>query len=276
MQTSTVTLLVITALLWGNIEAFSDAAVDCCLTTKDTRIPIQIVASYFHQTADSGCAIAATVCIGRLAEVVQFFFFKTFLAPDNENLPWFRFPALQMGEAQADLALDCCLAVSHKAIPRQILLTYRKQFKGDGCPRDAVIFVTRKGLRLCAPPVTGEQWVKENIKFLDTRLKKCKETKFHVCNLPQLYHIFSHSIVVLVPQLSSIVLDDIKLVAQQACHCYCTSPAAGHFLFSGFRLTHDFVYIVDHNLNVKVLLMQNHRLLNYETTCKNILLQQRK
>ncbi|XP_048044838.1 C-C motif chemokine 19a.2 isoform X2 [Megalobrama amblycephala] len=63
MQTSTVTLLVITAVLWGNIEAFSDAAVDCCLTTKDTRIPIQIVASYFHQTTDSGCAIAATVFI---------------------------------------------------------------------------------------------------------------------------------------------------------------------------------------------------------------------
>lgn len=93
-------------------------------------------------------------------------------------------------------------------------------------------FMTRKFRYLCAPPVTEEQWVKENIKFLDTRLKKCKETKFHVCNLPQFYHIFSHSIVVLVPQLSSIVLDDIKLVAQQACHCYCTSHAAGHFLFS--------------------------------------------
>lgn len=44
-----------------SFSAFSDAAVDCCLTTKDTRIPIQIVASYFHQTTDSGCAIAATV-----------------------------------------------------------------------------------------------------------------------------------------------------------------------------------------------------------------------
>lgn len=96
-------------------------------------------------------------------------------------------------------------------------------------------------MRLCAPP--QEQWVKENIKFLDTRLKKCKETKFLVCNLPQFYHIFSYSVVVLVPQLSSIVFDDIKLVAQQAGHCYCMSPAAGHFLFSGFHLTHDFVYI---------------------------------
>ncbi|KAK9975200.1 hypothetical protein ABG768_023253 [Culter alburnus] len=82
-------------------------------------------------------------------------------------------------EAQADLALDCCLTVSHKVIPKQILLTYRKQIKGDGCSLDAVIFMTRKFRYLCAPPVTEEQWVKENIKFLDTRLKKCKETKFH-------------------------------------------------------------------------------------------------
>ncbi|XP_077097736.1 C-C motif chemokine 19a.2 [Siphateles boraxobius] len=63
MQTSTVTLLVITAVLWGNIEAFSDTAVDCCLTTKDTRIPIQIVASYIHQSTDTGCPIEATVFI---------------------------------------------------------------------------------------------------------------------------------------------------------------------------------------------------------------------
>ncbi|KAK7172692.1 hypothetical protein R3I93_002727 [Phoxinus phoxinus] len=63
MQTSTVTLLVIAAVLWGNIEAFSDTAVDCCLTTNDTRIPKQIVASYFHQTIDSGCPIEATIFI---------------------------------------------------------------------------------------------------------------------------------------------------------------------------------------------------------------------
>ncbi|KAL1273797.1 hypothetical protein QQF64_026611 [Cirrhinus molitorella] len=63
MQTTTVTLLIIAAVFWCNTEAFSDAAVDCCLTTKDTRIPIQIVASYFHQTTDSGCPIPATVFI---------------------------------------------------------------------------------------------------------------------------------------------------------------------------------------------------------------------
>ncbi|XP_016428230.1 C-C motif chemokine 19a.1 [Sinocyclocheilus rhinocerous] len=82
-------------------------------------------------------------------------------------------------EAQADLALDCCLMVSHKSIPKHVLLTYRKQLKVDGCPRDAVVFTTRKGLKLCAPPAEEQQWVKETIKFLDTRLKKCKGNKFH-------------------------------------------------------------------------------------------------
>ncbi|XP_016146112.1 C-C motif chemokine 19a.1 [Sinocyclocheilus grahami] len=81
--------------------------------------------------------------------------------------------------AQADLALDCCLTVSHKVIPKHVLLTYRKQFRVDGCPRDAVVFITRKELNLCAPPAAEEHWVKETIKFLDTRLKMCKATKFH-------------------------------------------------------------------------------------------------
>ncbi|XP_042579018.1 C-C motif chemokine 19 [Cyprinus carpio] len=82
-------------------------------------------------------------------------------------------------KAQVDLALDCCLTFSQKSIPKHVLLTYRKQLKVDGCRRDAVVFKTRKGLKLCAPPAEQEQWVKEMIKFLDTRLKKCKENKFH-------------------------------------------------------------------------------------------------
>lgn len=42
-------------------------------------------------------------------------------------------------EAQADLALDCYLTVSQKLIPKHVLLTYRRQFRVDGCPRDAVV-----------------------------------------------------------------------------------------------------------------------------------------
>ncbi|KAA0716815.1 C-C motif chemokine 21b 6Ckine [Triplophysa tibetana] len=63
MHSPAFTLMVLTAVIWGNTDAFSDTAVDCCLNTKDTRIPVQIVASYFHQTTDSGCPIPATVFI---------------------------------------------------------------------------------------------------------------------------------------------------------------------------------------------------------------------
>lgn len=94
-------------------------------------------------------------------------------------------------------------------------------------------FMTRKGRNLCAPTAAQEQWVQENIKFLDTRLKKCKQTKFSVCNLPQIYSVARQF------HFLSCLSEDIKPVAQQACHCYCT----GHFPFSGFPLTHDIVYM---------------------------------
>uniref|UniRef100_UPI003D9CAABB C-C motif chemokine 19a.2 precursor n=1 Tax=Danio rerio TaxID=7955 RepID=UPI003D9CAABB len=78
MQTSTLTLLLIAAVFCINTEAFPDTAVDCCLTTKDTRIPLQIVASYFHQTTESGCPIAATVFITKKD--------KKLCAPPEKNI----------------------------------------------------------------------------------------------------------------------------------------------------------------------------------------------
>lgn len=80
--------------------------------------------------------------------------------------------------AQADLALDCCLTVSPRVIPKHVILAYQKQSRGDGCPRDAVIFITRKGLNLCAPPASEESWVRDTMTFLDKRREKCKETRF--------------------------------------------------------------------------------------------------
>ncbi|XP_056312828.1 C-C motif chemokine 19a.1 [Danio aesculapii] len=80
--------------------------------------------------------------------------------------------------AQADLALDCCLKVSQKVIPKHVLLRYKEQSRGDGCPRDAIIFITRRGLNLCAPPASEESWVKDTMTFLDKRREICKEMKF--------------------------------------------------------------------------------------------------
>ncbi|TRY93592.1 hypothetical protein DNTS_005189 [Danionella cerebrum] len=59
MQTITISL--ITAVLCCSTNAFSDIPLDCCLSTKNTRIPLNIVASYFHQTTESGCPIDATI-----------------------------------------------------------------------------------------------------------------------------------------------------------------------------------------------------------------------
>ncbi|XP_051950879.1 C-C motif chemokine 19a.2 [Xyrauchen texanus] len=82
MQTPALTLLIFTAVLWGSTEAFSDEAVDCCLTTKDTRIPMQILASYFHQTTENGCPIPATVFITKKD--------KKLCAPPAERHEWIR------------------------------------------------------------------------------------------------------------------------------------------------------------------------------------------
>ncbi|XP_065106970.1 C-C motif chemokine 19a.1 [Paramisgurnus dabryanus] len=85
---------------------------------------------------------------------------------------------LYSSPADADSALDCCLTVSYKEIPKPIIQSYKKQVRGEGCPRDAVVFKTRKGLSLCAPPASEAKWVKELTKFVDIRLRKCQEIKF--------------------------------------------------------------------------------------------------
>ncbi|XP_047674817.1 C-C motif chemokine 19a.2 [Tachysurus fulvidraco] len=63
MSNAVVALLVFSALLWNNAQAFSNTAADCCLTTSDTLVPRRIVGSYTIQTLDSGCPIPATVFI---------------------------------------------------------------------------------------------------------------------------------------------------------------------------------------------------------------------
>ncbi|NXA76689.1 CCL19 protein, partial [Thryothorus ludovicianus] len=47
--------------------------------------------------------------------------------------------------------LDCCLRTSETPIPRRIVQDYQLQLVQDGCDIPAVIFITTKGKRLCAP-----------------------------------------------------------------------------------------------------------------------------
>ncbi|NWX21031.1 CCL19 protein, partial [Aegotheles bennettii] len=47
--------------------------------------------------------------------------------------------------------LDCCLGTRETPIPRRIVQGYRLQLVQDGCNIPAVVFITTKGRRLCAP-----------------------------------------------------------------------------------------------------------------------------
>ncbi|XP_054033786.1 C-C motif chemokine 19 [Dryobates pubescens] len=47
--------------------------------------------------------------------------------------------------------LDCCLRTSEKPIPRRIVQDYQLQLLKDGCDILAVVFITTRGKRLCAP-----------------------------------------------------------------------------------------------------------------------------
>lgn len=88
--------------------------------------------------------------------------------------------------------------------PGKLLITFLSKADVKVCIKHALIvcssqimrlnqlsfrFMTWKGRSLCAPTAAEAQWVKEHIKFLDTRLKRCKVSKFSVCNLPQIYSV---------------------------------------------------------------------------------------
>ncbi|XP_072520933.1 C-C motif chemokine 19a.1 [Salminus brasiliensis] len=81
---------------------------------------------------------------------------------------------LEMG--LGDQALDCCLSVSNNSIPKYIVSSYREQFKDEGCPIDAVIFVTKKSRHLCAP--SDPEWVINLRKDVDKTLLHCQKTNF--------------------------------------------------------------------------------------------------
>ncbi|KAK3514446.1 hypothetical protein QTP70_018258 [Hemibagrus guttatus] len=63
MSNALVALLVFSALLCYNAQAFPGSAADCCLSTTETLVPRRIVHSYTIQTVESGCSIPATVFI---------------------------------------------------------------------------------------------------------------------------------------------------------------------------------------------------------------------
>ncbi|XP_040595687.1 C-C motif chemokine 19 isoform X1 [Mesocricetus auratus] len=66
----------------------------------------------------------------------------------------------------ANDAEDCCLSVTQRPIPGNIVKAFRYLLIKDGCRVPAVVFTTLRGYQLCAPP--DQPWVERIIR----RLKK--------------------------------------------------------------------------------------------------------
>ncbi|MBN3324154.1 CCL19 protein, partial [Atractosteus spatula] len=77
-----------------------------------------------------------------------------------------------------NIAVDCCLDVSNAKIPIKIVKTYQKQSNSNGCKIEAMVFITKRNVKLCAPH--NEAWVKELIEKVEKRNKGCKGFNFKV------------------------------------------------------------------------------------------------
>ncbi|XP_036995007.2 C-C motif chemokine 26-like [Artibeus jamaicensis] len=62
----------------------------------------------------------------------------------------------------SNVAKYCCLQFSPKALPWKLVQSY--EFTRSSCPQQAVIFTTKKGLKVCAEP--EEKWVQKYISLL--------------------------------------------------------------------------------------------------------------
>ncbi|XP_055488059.1 C-C motif chemokine 20-like [Leucoraja erinacea] len=65
---------------------------------------------------------------------------------------------------------DCCLMTANVPIPIRIVKAYTIQKAGNGCSINAIVFLTKKGKRLCAPP--KEKWAIKLMKTLNRKSKK--------------------------------------------------------------------------------------------------------
>uniref|UniRef100_A0A8C5P170 C-C motif chemokine n=1 Tax=Jaculus jaculus TaxID=51337 RepID=A0A8C5P170_JACJA len=68
-------------------------------------------------------------------------------------------PAPALGGAND--AEDCCLSVTRRPIPGNIVKAFRYLLMKDGCRVPAVVFTTLRGHQLCAPP--NQPWVERII-----------------------------------------------------------------------------------------------------------------
>uniref|UniRef100_A0A671L8B2 C-C motif chemokine 20-like n=1 Tax=Sinocyclocheilus anshuiensis TaxID=1608454 RepID=A0A671L8B2_9TELE len=67
---------------------------------------------------------------------------------------------------------DCCLTTSDRRIPQRVVTSFTIQTGDEACRIPATIFVTKKGLKLCAPFPSKNNWVS---KLIDYILYKTKQ-----------------------------------------------------------------------------------------------------
>ncbi|XP_047381340.1 C-C motif chemokine 19 [Sciurus carolinensis] len=79
-------------------------------------------------------------------------------------------PAPALGGAND--AEDCCLSVTQRPIPGNIVKAFRYLLLKDGCRVPAVVFTTLRGHQLCAPP--DQPWVDRIIRRLKKSSTKSK------------------------------------------------------------------------------------------------------
>ncbi|XP_049751891.1 C-C motif chemokine 19 [Elephas maximus indicus] len=72
----------------------------------------------------------------------------------------------------ANDAEDCCLSVTQRPIPGNIVRAFHYLLLKDGCRVPAVVFTTMRGHQLCAPP--DQPWVGRIIRRLQKITPKSK------------------------------------------------------------------------------------------------------
>ncbi|XP_055064759.1 C-C motif chemokine 19b [Misgurnus anguillicaudatus] len=68
--------------------------------------------------------------------------------------------------AQSDMAVDCCLSTSTRRIPQKVVTSFTIQTGDGACRIPATVFVTKKGLKLCAPFPSESSWVSDLIETI--------------------------------------------------------------------------------------------------------------
>uniref|UniRef100_A0A671L7A9 C-C motif chemokine 20-like n=1 Tax=Sinocyclocheilus anshuiensis TaxID=1608454 RepID=A0A671L7A9_9TELE len=61
---------------------------------------------------------------------------------------------------------DCCLTTSDRRIPQRVVTSFTIQTGDEACRIPATIFVTKKGLKLCAPFPSKNNWVSKLIDYI--------------------------------------------------------------------------------------------------------------